>query len=207
MTVVPGSNGTALLICDCCRCESTADVAVTDAELVWPLIAGSGWTGSPFATGSHRCQECRDHEPRPPAPTPRGARTQGASYTVQVRPDVDAALVTPLTDLDAELSDLLRDDLMSAAARHRHVVADLHAVDVVDSAGLGLLVRARQEARRHAATFDLAGPSRFVRTVLHTMRLDGVFRTFPDTAAALRALTAGNATTAPVIPGRAGSQS
>ncbi|XVV10111.1 hypothetical protein ACQP2X_35435 [Actinoplanes sp. CA-131856] len=33
--------------------------------------------------------------------------------------------------------------------------------------------------------FDLVAPSRFVRTVLHTMKLDTAFRIFPDHNAAL----------------------
>jgi anti-anti-sigma regulatory factor len=72
-------------------------------------------------------------------------------------------------------------------------VVDLHAVTFIDSAGLGLLVRAHQEAKQHDGTFALAAPSRFVLTVLHTMRLDGVFRTFPDRRAALAGIHASDA--------------
>ena len=113
-------------------------------------------------------------------------RTHGASY--DVRQLGDYAVITPLTDFDAALADCLRDDLMAAAATHPHVLMDLHAVEFLDSTALGLLVRGRQEARQHEATFDLAAPSRFVLTVLHTMRLDGVFRIFPDQQTALEVL-------------------
>lgn len=82
----------------------------------------------------------------------------------------------------------LRDDLMREAALHRHAVVDLHAVAFIDSAGLGLLVRARQEARQHGGTFDVVLPSRFVLTVLHTMRLEAVFRVFVDLRAARQAI-------------------
>uniref|UniRef100_UPI003F49F243 STAS domain-containing protein n=1 Tax=Micromonospora chalcea TaxID=1874 RepID=UPI003F49F243 len=43
------------------------------------------------------------------------------------------------------------------------------------SAGLGLRARAHQDARRDGRRLCLLSPSRFVLTVLHTMRLDGVF--------------------------------
>ncbi|MDI5943965.1 STAS domain-containing protein, partial [Micromonospora sp. DH15] len=58
----------------------------------------------------------------------------------------------------------------------------------------GLLVRAHQEARQRGVVLCLAAPSRFVRTVLHTMRLDGLFPTFADQQEALAA--AGAALTA-----------
>ncbi|XVV17217.1 STAS domain-containing protein [Actinoplanes sp. CA-131856] len=112
----------------------------------------------------------------------------GPSY--YVRTLGDTAVVTPLTDLDATLADHLRDDLMRAAADHPHVVVDLHAAKFIDSAALGLLVRARQEARQHGATFALVAPSPFVQTVLHTMRLDRAFHSYPDRDTALEQLGA-----------------
>lgn len=190
MTAVPGTAVTAVLLCDYCGHESPPGRATAGAELVWPLVSELGWTGSAFATGPHRCPRCSDDDPTPPAPPARNARAHGASYELRTDQDLDAVLVTPLADLDADLADRLRDDLMDAAAGRRHVVIDMHAAGFIDSAGLGLLVRARQEARQRETSFDLAGPSRFVLTVLHTMRLDGVFRTFPDAAEALRTIRA-----------------
>lgn len=188
MTVVPGDTGTATVICDRCGTEDSAGGATPGSDLVWPLIAGLGWTGSPFATGPHCCPGCTFAAPAQPPVADPGSRSHGASYDIRTSDDFGAAVITPLTDLDAHLVERLRDDLMRAAALHEHVVVDLHAVRSIDSAGLGLLVRARQEAKQHDATFDLVAPSRFVLTVLHTMRLDGVFRAFPDLEAALRAI-------------------
>ncbi|MEU8817143.1 STAS domain-containing protein [Actinoplanes sp. NPDC048796] len=111
----------------------------------------------------------------------------GPSYYVRTLDDT--ALVTPLTDLDATLAGHMRDDLMEAAATHPRVLVDLEAVKFIDSAALGLLVRARQEARQHGAAFALIAPSPFVQTVLHTMRLDRAFITFPDRDAALSRAT------------------
>ena len=92
---------------------------------------------------------------------------------------LDAVVVRPLTDLDREAAEELRPDLMSAAGEGRAVVVDLHAVHLIDSAGLGLLVRAHQEAKQNGGRLALVAPSRFVLTVLHTMRLDGMFTIYP----------------------------
>ncbi|MEU8241983.1 STAS domain-containing protein [Actinoplanes missouriensis] len=97
------------------------------------------------------------------------------TYAVAQDEDLDAVIVTPLADLDRDVAEEIRPTLMSAAGAGRDVVVDLHAVHLIDSAGLGLLVRAHREAKRHGAQLSLAEPSRFVQTVLHTMRLDGVF--------------------------------
>ncbi|UQU62644.1 STAS domain-containing protein [Couchioplanes caeruleus] len=191
MTVVPGAEGAAVLICDTCGGhDSTVDVT-RDRDLVWPVVTALGWTGSAFATGPHRCPRCNEvpgtarWEPREHHPA-----SHSASYDLRTHDDVDAAAITPLADLDAVLAERLRDDLMHAATAHRHVLVDLHAVHFIDSAALGLLVRARQEAKQHGATFDLVAPSRFVRAVLHTMRLDSVFRTFPDMQSAVDTVAA-----------------
>ncbi|BBH67161.1 hypothetical protein ACTI_38460 [Actinoplanes sp. OR16] len=94
-------------------------------------------------------------------------------------------IVTPPADLDTEVAELIRPALMEAAAEGLDVVVDLREVHIIDSAGLGLLVRAHQEAKQHGGRFALAAPSRFVLTVLHTMKLDGMFALYPDREAAL----------------------
>nr|WP_246595397.1 STAS domain-containing protein [Actinoplanes auranticolor] len=182
---MPRTSRTAVLICDQCGSEETTPEMTRDNDVVWPLIASHGWTGSPFATGAHRCPRCSITVARP-ADTVRDAPApaHGASY--DIREHDDAVVITPLTDVDAGLAEVLRDGLMAAAGRYAHVVVDLRAVHFIDSSGLGLLVRARQEARSHGGTVSLAAPSRFVLTVLHTMRLDVAFPHFPDQETALR---------------------
>jgi anti-sigma B factor antagonist len=189
MTVVAGDEGTATLICDRCGCQDLSADVRRDSEVVWPLVARLGWAGSPFATGSHWCPQCC-HAGAPPAAGTVGGDAppaQGPWFGIEVDDDAGAVVVTPLADLDARLSERLRDDLMRAAAAHAHLLVDLHAVRFIDSAGLSLLVRARQETRRHGGEFSLVAPSRFVQTVLHTMRLDRALRTFPDRRSAVRA--------------------
>ncbi|MBG0565449.1 STAS domain-containing protein [Actinoplanes sp. NEAU-A11] len=95
-------------------------------------------------------------------------------------------VVTLGADLDRSLVGQVRPVLTGAG---RDVVIDMSEVGVVDSAGLGLLVRAFRSAKRRGASLCLVAPSRFVITVLHTMRLDGLFPIYPDVGSALRSVT------------------
>jgi anti-anti-sigma factor len=189
MTVVPLSAGVAVLICDRCGVQDQTAAVTRDSDVVWPLVADAGWTGSPFAIGPHSCPQCGDAVPQTVTPVrPPSAPAHGASYGVRAHDDVDAVVVTPLIDIEADFAETLRDGLTAAVSTSRHVVLDLHAVHLIDSAGLGLLVRAHQDARHRGGSLSLIAPSRYVRTVLHTMRLDTVFPTYPDEQTAFRAL-------------------
>ncbi|MBL7259743.1 STAS domain-containing protein [Paractinoplanes lichenicola] len=101
----------------------------------------------------------------------------------------DVAVVTPSHDLDAGAGDLLREVLTEAVREHLHVIVDMHAAPTIDSTGLSLLVRAYNEAKARGGTLSLAAPSRYVVTVLHTMKLHHVFTLYPDVDAALRAVS------------------
>ncbi|WP_433796945.1 STAS domain-containing protein [Actinoplanes sp. CA-252034] len=103
----------------------------------------------------------------------------------QVRDVAGARVVMLPADLDQRLADRLRPALLEAAESGRDLVIDMRDAATIDPAGLGLLVRAHRAARQHGATLCLVAPSRFVLTVLHTMRLDGVFPIFADLQAAL----------------------
>jgi anti-sigma B factor antagonist len=96
------------------------------------------------------------------------------------------ALIRVHGDLDLALAPDLRDTLGSAVDEHRGVVVDLADVPRLDSAGLGVLIRAHGRARHRGGVICLVAPSRFVLTVLHTMHVDGVFPIFDDTVTALR---------------------
>ncbi|ABP55016.1 STAS domain-containing protein [Salinispora tropica] len=164
MTVVPDDN-MMTLICDGCG-ETAASTAVVlpDDEVVWTLVSEHGWSGSPFATGPHRCAGC--------TPSPPGRATPAQPLGVPDHSEVvEATAATP---------DPLRTALDEAIEHEGRVVVDLSAVEQIDSVGLGLLVRARQEARQRGAELCLHAPSRFVLTVLHTMRLDAAFPVVTD---------------------------
>jgi len=96
-----------------------------------------------------------------------------------------AAVVHVRADIDARVAGALRQILCDAVDRYGHVVLDLTDVATLDPAGLAALVRAHRWARRRDAVVCLAGPSRFVVTVLHTMRVDGLFPIFDDRRSAL----------------------
>jgi anti-sigma B factor antagonist len=105
---------------------------------------------------------------RPVAPAPPGAF------------ETAAGVVVAHTDLDATVAGPLRQVLADAIDAYGPVVLDLTDVATLDSAGLSVLVRAHQKARSAGVELCLAGPSRWVLTVLHTMKVDGLFPIFDD---------------------------
>ncbi len=185
MTVVPDDN-LMTLICDACG-ETTTDTArvLPDAEVVWTLVSDHGWSGSPFATGPHRCPRC---SALPPGTNPLDDRAGGPGADIE--PVGDVQVLVDKDGLDPEADDALRTALREAVEVSGTVVVDLAAVRVIDSIGLGLLVRAHREVRDRDARLCLAAPSRFIRTVLHTMRLDGIFPIFDTLDDALTQLDA-----------------
>ncbi|GIJ30175.1 hypothetical protein Vqi01_53370 [Micromonospora qiuiae] len=188
MTVVPDDN-LMTLICDACG-ETTSGTAsvLPDAEVVWTLVSDHGWSGSPFATGPHRCPRCST---LPPGTNPLGDRAGGPGVDAEHVGDV--GVLVDRDGLDPEADDTLRAALREAVEVAGTVVVDLAGVRVIDSVGLGLLVRAHREVRERDAQLCLAAPSRFIRTVLHTMRLDGVFPIFDTLDDALAQLDAAKA--------------
>ncbi|RKN47839.1 STAS domain-containing protein [Micromonospora endolithica] len=172
MTVVPEEN-TMILICDGCGdTAASAAVVLPDAEVVWTLVSDHGWSGSPFATGPHRCTRC--------TPLP------GADGMPLGVDDLDGPDVVGTAPRSA--SDALRDALARSVERDGRMAVDLTGVDQIATTDLGLLVRARQEARQRGVVLWLVAPSRFVLTVLHTMRLDGAFPIAATRAEALGAV-------------------
>ncbi|WDZ82629.1 STAS domain-containing protein [Micromonospora cathayae] len=196
MTVVPGLRAdTVNLICDHCGDAVEGIPAVLpEPDVVWTVIGEHGWDGSPFAVGPHRCPGCivatlvtppaPDVDPgSPPRPDPDGWR-------VDVEEIAGVRVLTPAGDIDVLVADVLREALTTAVTADRDVVLDLSRVGMIDSTGLGLLVRAHRDARQRNRTFCLVAPSRFVLTVLHTMRLDSVFLVFDHRTQALTCLAA-----------------
>lgn len=100
-----------------------------------------------------------------------------------------AAVVQVRADIDAALADSLRLALTDAVRRRGNVVLDLSEAPTIDPTGLGVVVRAHREARQHDCLVCFVAPSRFVLTVLHTMRLECLFPIFDDCPSALQWLT------------------
>jgi len=183
MTVVPADHLMSLICDDCGDTITGAACVLPDAEVVWTLVFEHGWTGSPFASGPHLCPRCSVR----PEDGDDGA---GTTRT----PEFDDAL--GIGDLDgaaddraagsADPAEAVRRALAESVTLGRQVLVDLAEVRTIESVGLGLLVRAHQEARQDGKALCLVAPSRFVRTVLHTMRLDSVFPIIPTRTAAFR---------------------
>ncbi|SCF13019.1 anti-anti-sigma factor [Micromonospora coriariae] len=187
MTVVPDDH-LMTLICDTCGDSITSTACVLpDAEVVWTLVHEHGWSGSPFATGPHRCPHCSL------LPVSGGGQASydnhGPGGILGIDQLDDVTVGTATGDVDG--GDTMRAALRHATEMQGHVVVDLSRVHHIDSVGLGLLVRAHREARDRGVTLCLAAPSRFVRTVLHTMRLDRAFPVFASRDEALTQLSQG----------------
>ncbi|MBQ1066698.1 MULTISPECIES: STAS domain-containing protein [Micromonospora] len=160
MTVVPADH-LMMLICDGCGDSVTgAGATLPDAEVVWTLVFEHDWVGSPFASGPHHCPRC-------------SVRATVAEDGLGTE-DLEQVAGTPAA-ADVDPAEAVRRAIAERSVRGDRELVDLSALEVIDSAGLGLLVRAHQDARRDGRRLCLLSPSRFVLTVLHTMRLDGVF--------------------------------
>lgn len=179
MTVVPAENLMSM-ICDGCGDTVTGAAHVLpDAEVVWTLVFDNGWTGSAFASGPHHCPRCS-------LSTELGGSESDLKNPLGID-DLDVQEDRPIAELDAAES--VRRALSEAVTLGPQVLVDLGEVATIDSVGLGLLVRAHQDARQEGRALCLVAPSRFVLTVLHTMRLEQVFPVFPTRTAAFRHCT------------------
>jgi anti-sigma B factor antagonist len=127
-----------------------------------------------------------------PGATRRSRRPADASCSpVRIEKTRLVTVVRIIGEIDLEVAPDLQAALDEAIAAQPNVVVDLTHAYTVDSAGLGVLVRARNRARRRRGELVLAGPSRFVQTVLRTMRLDTAFPTFATVRQAITARGSG----------------
>ena len=90
----------------------------------------------------------------------------------------DTLVVHLQGDIDIQVAAAMRKWLTTACENHRNLVLNMAEVKFIDSTGLGVMVRAHQAAKRRGGQVVLATPSRFLLTILHTMRLEPVFPTF-----------------------------
>ncbi|MEU8262578.1 STAS domain-containing protein [Micromonospora sp. NPDC048999] len=184
MTVVPADHLMSL-ICDDCGDTITGTASVLpDAEVVWTLVFEHGWTGSPFAAGPHLCPRC-SRQPEDDGDDGAGGTRNPVRYDALGVDGPDGGGADPAAE-HPEPTEAVRRALAEAVTLDRQVLVDLAEVRTIDSTGLGLLVRAHQEARQDGKVLCLVAPSRFVRTVLHTMRLDSVFPVIPTRTLAFR---------------------
>ncbi|BBH70115.1 hypothetical protein ACTI_68000 [Actinoplanes sp. OR16] len=108
---------------------------------------------------------------------------------VSLKLEASVAVVRVSGDIDLDTAVELWAVLEEAVAACPAVVVDLSDADVVDSTGVGALIRGRNAARSRSGELVLAGSSAFLRTVLETMRLTAelpTYRTVDEAVAALR---------------------
>jgi len=94
-------------------------------------------------------------------------------------------LLTVTEDLVGAGVGRLRQRLLDSSAGRRYLVLDLTAVDLIDSAGLGVLVGALKRLRAGNGQLRLAAARGDVARVLHAAGLDKVLPLYPDVATAL----------------------
>ena len=70
----------------------------------------------------------------------------------------------------------------------QRLVVDLSSVTYIDSSGLAALIAAMQRVDRYGGKFLLAGLQGTICDIFENVRLDHVFRIFPDVDAALAAI-------------------
>lgn len=75
------------------------------------------------------------------------------------------------------------DDLVTAGKVH--LVVDLHAVDFIDSSGLGALIGGLKSARQNGGDLRIAAAGAQVRAVLKLTNLDRILDPYPTVEEAL----------------------
>lgn len=188
MTVVPGvDSNTMKLICDHCGAVTIGSSrGIRDMDVVWPLTTEHGWAGSPFAAGPHQCPACDASRIVLHRDLDRSTAAAHGDRSLRITHHSGTAVVEFGGEVDLLGVELLRQALTAVGAVGRAIVLDLSDAGSIDSTGLSGLVRAHRDLKQRGTTLCLAAPPRTVLTVLHTMRLDVLFRTFDDREQALR---------------------
>ena len=95
-------------------------------------------------------------------------------------------LGTRLSEMEALLNSLLQDGV-------RKLVLDLTHVEVVDSAGLGIIVHAFGEFEQRGGQFRVAGANEQVQRLFHITRTGTILALDPDLVTSVRKLQDGKA--------------
>ena len=98
-------------------------------------------------------------------------RTQSQVKILKLRGKL--VLGPPIDKLSATLTDLLN-------AGDNHFLLDLQEVPMVDSSGIGLLVRFLTSAKQGGGTLKLLQPSKFILQTLKLVRVLSLFEVFDD---------------------------
>lgn len=69
-------------------------------------------------------------------------------------------------------------------AKTTHVVLDLRAVSIINSSGLGMLIKGASTLKEAGGALKLAGASDKIQELIKITKLTGVLQTYPTVAAA-----------------------
>ena len=170
------------LICDGCDTTTVAGGGPMDRDAVSAAVAGTGWTGSPFVGGLHRCPDCSGGGGSPEL-APLGIALTEIAIAV-----TEPAVVVRVTgDVDMHLVDDLRSTLDNAVTLRPFVIVDLTAARSADAAGLGVLIRSRREARRQRGDLVVVASREFARGQLRARRPHVPLRTYETVPQAITA--------------------
>ncbi|MEV4280560.1 STAS domain-containing protein [Actinoplanes xinjiangensis] len=97
---------------------------------------------------------------------------------IVVRHMAGASVVRVVGDVDLAVAGRLRATFESALAMDPWIIVDLRRTEAVDSVGLGVLLAARQAARRRSGDLVLAAAPAYVVSVIRAARLGAVFPMF-----------------------------
>ena len=98
-------------------------------------------------------------------------RTQGHVKVIKLRGKLSNG--PPLDQLNATFTDLF-------AAGDSHFVLDLAEMPMIDSSGIGLLVRYYTTAKQNGGAVKLLNPSKFTIQTLKLVRMLNLFEVFED---------------------------
>lgn len=109
-------------------------------------------------------------------------RTQGDVKIVKLRGRL--SLGDPVDQLRATIEDLI-------AAGDHSVIVDLSEVSMVDSSGIGLLVKGLTSLKQRGGSFKLLSPSKFTMQSLKLVGLLNLFQIYEDLPTAVASFQSG----------------
>jgi anti-anti-sigma factor len=102
-------------------------------------------------------------------------------------------VVTPdeVIEIDVGNSEAFKAMTLEAMAGHSWVVLDASPVSFFDSAGMGVLLSLKKQARNNGGDLALAGLRPAIFEIFQMIGFDAVFRIFPDSSKAVQEFNEG----------------
>ena len=94
--------------------------------------------------------------------------------------DHESATIRVRGEIDVATAPLLREAIMAQIPCHRRTIADLADVTFMDAAGVAVLMRADETARRCGVQLTISRPTGLVARVLHLTQADLVLDIRPE---------------------------